>query len=108
MPCPLLVLLVFSNRWYADALRTSAQRLLPNRLAVRAITAPYFPRTKIEASRGRGQGDYFASHDPEDLVAVIDGRTSPLQPVQEASPDLRAFSERQFERSLLHLASGTH
>jgi hypothetical protein len=45
----------------------------------------------MEAFRGRGQGDYFASHDLEDFVAVIDGRTSIVQDVQEASPELRDF-----------------
>jgi hypothetical protein len=84
-------ILGFSNRWYADALRTSANVLLSSGLTIRAITAPYFLGTKIEAFRGRGQGDYFASHDLEDFVAVIDGRTSLLQEVQEASSELRAF-----------------
>ena len=84
-------ILGFSNRWYADALRTSANILLPSGLTIRAITAPYFLGTKIEAFRGRGQGDYFASHDLEDFVAVIDGRTSLLQEVREASPELCTF-----------------
>jgi hypothetical protein len=84
-------ILGFSNRWYADALRTSADVLLPRGLTIRAITAPYFLGTKIEAFRGRGQGDYFASHDLEDFVAVIDGRTSIVQEMQEAAPELRAF-----------------
>ena len=84
-------ILGFSNRWYADALRTSADVLLPGGLTIRAITAPYFLGTKMEAFRGRGQGDYFASHDLEDFVAVIDGRTSILPEVQEAPPELRAF-----------------
>jgi hypothetical protein len=84
-------ILGFSNRWYADALRTSANILLPSGLTIRAITAPYFLGTKIEAFRGRGQEDYFASHDLEDFVSVVDGRTSILQEVQKASLELRAF-----------------
>jgi hypothetical protein len=84
-------ILGFSNRWYADALRTSVEVQLPSGLTLRAITAPYFLGTKIEAFRGRGEGDYFASHDLEDFIAVIDGRPSLLQEIQEASPELRAF-----------------
>jgi len=84
-------ILGFSNRWYADALRSSADVFLPGGLTIRAITAPYFLATKFEAFRGRGQGDYFASHDLENFVAVIDGRTSILQEVQEAPPELRDF-----------------
>jgi hypothetical protein len=84
-------ILGFSNRWYADALRTSANVLLSSGLTIRAITAPYFLGTKIEDFRGRGHGDYFASHDLEDFVAVIDGRTLLLQEVREASPELCTF-----------------
>lgn len=84
-------ILGFSNRWYTDAWRTSADVILPSGRAIRAITAPCFLCTKIEAFRGRGQGDYFASHDLEDFIAVIDGRISLLQEVQEASPELRVF-----------------
>ena len=34
-------------------------------LRVRVVTAPYFCATKLEAFRGRGKGDYLASHDLE-------------------------------------------
>lgn len=33
----------------------------------------YFVATKLEAFRGRGGGDYQASHDLEDVLAVIAG-----------------------------------
>lgn len=81
----------FSNRWYADALRTAVEVLLPSGLTIKAITAPYFLGTKMEAFHGRGRGDYFASHDLEDFIAVVDGRPSLLQELQEAAPGLRAF-----------------
>jgi hypothetical protein len=84
-------ILGFSNRWYADALRTAVEVELPNGLKLKAITAPYFLGTKMEAFRGRGHGDYFASHDLEDFITVIDGRSSLLQEVEEASSELRAF-----------------
>jgi hypothetical protein len=41
--------------------------------SVRAITPIYFVATKIEAFKGRGKGDYQASHDMEDLLAVLGG-----------------------------------
>jgi hypothetical protein len=84
-------ILGFSNRWYADALRTAVEVELQNGLNLKSITAPYFLGTKIEAFRGRGDGDYFASHDLEDFIAVIDGRRSLLREVEESSTDLRAY-----------------
>jgi predicted nucleotidyltransferase len=84
-------ILGFSNRWYADALRTAVEVELPSRIKLKAITAPYFLGTKIEAFRGRGHADYFGSHDLEDFITVIDGRLSLLQEVEESSPELRGF-----------------
>jgi hypothetical protein len=84
-------ILGFSSRWYADALHSSAAVVLSGGTTIRAITAPYFLATKIEAFLGRGEGDYFASHDLEDFIAVIDGRSTLLAEVQQASPELRAF-----------------
>ncbi|MCU1328259.1 MAG: hypothetical protein JWN34_3629 [Bryobacterales bacterium] len=48
-------------------------------LEVRVVTAPYFLATKIEAFLGRGKGDYLWSHDLEDLIFVIDGRSAMIQ-----------------------------
>ena len=84
-------ILGFSNRWYVDALRTAVELPLSNGLSIRAITAPYFLGTKFEAFRGRGHCDYYASHDLEDFIAVIDGRPSLLAEIQAASPELRTF-----------------
>lgn len=67
-------ILGFSNRWYKDAMDQAQVRKLEADLQIRVVTAPYFCATKIEAFRGRGKGDYLASHDLEDLITVVDGR----------------------------------
>jgi uncharacterized caspase-like protein len=64
---------------------------LPSQIKLRAITAPYFLGTKIEAFRGRGQNDYFASHDLEDFIAVIDGRPTLLRELEQSAPDIRSY-----------------
>lgn len=84
-------ILGFSNRWYRDAMQTAGAVTISENLKVRAIAAPYFVGTKLEAFRGRGQQDYFASHDLEDLIAVVDGRTTLLDEIAAASEDLRMF-----------------
>jgi hypothetical protein len=63
----------------------------PERIVIRTITAPYFLVTKLEAFRSRGKEDYFASHDLEDFVAVVDGRSSLAAEVETASTDLRMY-----------------
>jgi hypothetical protein len=84
-------ILGFSNRWYPGALQAAVNVTLPSGLIARIITAPYFLATKIEAFKGRGRDDYFASHDLEDFIAVVDSRGT-LQDEIEAGPtDLRNF-----------------
>lgn len=93
-------ILGFSNRWYRDAMQTAGAVTISENLKVRAITAPYFVGTKLEAFHGRGPQDYFASHDLEDLIAVADGRTTLLDEIAAASEDLRMFI-RNAVRALL-------
>lgn len=81
----------FSNRWYPDALRTAGRVQLPGGLAIRAINAPYFLGTKLEAFHGRGKRDYLASHDLEDFIAAVDGRSSLMTEVEGASSELKMY-----------------
>lgn len=84
-------ILGFSNPWYAGVLANAQEITLPSNLKIRAITAPYFIATKIEAFRGRGNDDFFASHDLEDIIAVVDGRPSIVEEVSKADPPLKGF-----------------
>jgi hypothetical protein len=84
-------ILGFANRWYREAMHAAAVLMLEPSLKIRSITAPFFLATKLEAFKGRGGGDYFASHDLEDVLSVIDGRPELLEEVRAASDDLRAY-----------------
>ena len=64
---------------------------LESALEIRVVTAPYFLATKLEAFKGRGGGDYFASRDLEDFISVIDGRPSLLDELLAAPDDLRVY-----------------
>jgi hypothetical protein len=82
-------ILGFSNRWYPLALDTAELQGLPSGRSIRIVTAPVFLATKLEAFRGRGQGDFLFSHDLEDLMAVVDGRASLLEECRLSPPELR-------------------
>jgi hypothetical protein len=72
-------------------LRSAGNVQLPGGLGIRAINAPYFLGTKLEAFRGRGERDYLASHDLEDFIAVVDGRSSLIPEVETASSALKIY-----------------
>jgi predicted nucleotidyltransferase len=84
-------ILGFSNRWYKEAMQAAEVLTINRSLKIRAITAPFFLATKLEAFKGRGRRDHLASHDLEDVLSVIDGRPELLDEVQASSVDLRAY-----------------
>jgi hypothetical protein len=82
-------ILGFSNRWYPLVMETAQQQALPSGRSIRLVTAPVFLATKLEAFRGRGQGNFLFSHDLQDLMAVVDGRASLLEECRLSPPELR-------------------
>ena len=84
-------ILGFSNRWYRAAIISSVMERLSDDLEIRIVTGPLFIATKLEAFKGRGKGDYFGSHDLEDLISVVDGRPELAAEVQTGAVDLRAY-----------------
>lgn len=69
----------YTNIWYESALGSAVATTLPSGKVIRVISAPFFLGTKMEAFRGRGRMDYLASHDLEDFIAVVEGRSTLLQ-----------------------------
>jgi hypothetical protein len=84
-------ILGFSNRWYRAAMTSSISVSLVAGLEIRVVTAPLFIATKLEAFKGRGQGDFLGSHDLEDLVSVVDGRETLIDEVQAERDELRTY-----------------
>ncbi|MBC8138909.1 MAG: hypothetical protein H8F28_23785 [Fibrella sp.] len=82
-------ILGFTNRWYPEAVATAQRITLPTltgeepEIHIRLISALCFVATKIEAFYGRGNGDYYASHDLEDVVTVVNGRAELVKEIGE-------------------------
>ena len=91
-------ILGFSNRWYKNAMLHSAVQLVADDMAIRLVTAPYFLATKIDAFHNRGADDFFASHDMEDIITLLDGRPEIVEEVNVAPADVRGFLADEFER----------
>lgn len=85
----------FGSLWYEEALQHVQERQQAG-MVLRHISAPYFLATKIEAFMDRGKGDFLASHDFEDLLAVLDGRTETDAEIQAATPALKTFLHQHF------------
>jgi hypothetical protein len=93
-------ILGFGNPWYHPALTSAQTVVLPTGERIRAVTAPYFLATKLEAFARRGHGDYLASVDLEDIITVIDGRPEIVGEVTGTDLALRRFLATRFSELL--------
>lgn len=89
-------ILGFGSKWIAPAAENAVTVQLPSGKSIRMVSAPYFLITKLEAFNGRGGGDYLASHDIEDLVAVLDGRPAIVDEIKRAESDLASVLAKRF------------
>lgn len=87
-------ILGFTNIWYRDAVVHPLRFALPNGLSVNIIHPVYFFATKTEAFRSRGREDFRASHDFEDIVALVNGRAELVPEMKNAEQKvLKAMRE---------------
>ncbi|MCG7927233.1 MAG: hypothetical protein JAY67_17055 [Candidatus Thiodiazotropha taylori] len=94
----------FGNAWYKEAYNTASKEKLPSGEIIRLISSPYFLATKIIAFHNRGNGDYSASHDIEDIITVLNGRKEIVDEVQTSTEELQEFLREEFEALLLEPA----
>ena len=80
-----------SNRWYRDAIRTSKKVDIGDGIKIRLVTPPYFLATKLEAFLDRGKGDFLASHDLEDVIAVIASRAEIVGELASSDAEVKDF-----------------
>lgn len=93
-------ILGFSNRWYSQLVEHAELRELPDGETIRVASAPYLMATKLEAFRGRGQGDYQVSHDLEDVIILLDGRPELPTEIFYAPDDVRTYIAEEVARLL--------
>lgn len=79
-----------NTAWFPEALASASACSVPGG-SVRVVSPVGFVATKYVAFLDRGAGDYYASHDLEDLIAVVDGRAKFAEEVSTADPALRAY-----------------
>lgn len=79
----------FANPWYRVGFEAALVAEVAQGLKLRHLSAPYFLATKFEAFKDRGQNDVYLSHDLEDILTVIEGRSKVASEVNAASADVR-------------------
>ena len=84
-----------SNRWYKPGFKYLQQIGLPEGISINILPAPYFLATKLEAFKDRGGNDFYGSHDFEDIIYLLDNRTTIVEEILAADEDVRQYIKQE-------------
>ena len=82
-------ILGFANPWYRVGFEAAQSVEVAEGLLLRHLSAPHFLATKFEAFKDRGQNDVYLSHDLEDIMTVMEGRSTVAQELVAADEAVR-------------------
>lgn len=63
---------------------------------IKILSAPYFLATKLEAFKSRGKGNGRTSHDFEDIVFVLENRSSIWEEMNSLNGEIKAYLKHEF------------
>ncbi|MEA1929158.1 MAG: nucleotidyl transferase AbiEii/AbiGii toxin family protein [Candidatus Auribacterota bacterium] len=84
------------SKWFPEALAAAEEIELDEKVIANVVTAPFFIATKLEAFFDRGNKDFYASADLEDIITILDGRSSILRKIYNLPRSLRSYLSEQF------------
>ena len=90
----------FSNPWYETGYASSVTHIIEESYAIQIFQAPYFLASKFEAFNNRGGGDGRFSSDFEDIIFVLNNRTTIWKEMQAAEEAVRNYLKAQFLKLL--------
>lgn len=94
-------ILGFSNRWYSKGMINRIKHILNSGDTIYIFPANYYLATKIEAVASRGGNDLRCSHDFEDIIFVLNGRTNIAEELKSTTDkELRTYLQDKFNELL--------
>lgn len=88
-----------TNPWFKAGF-DSLQTIQLQKTTIQILSAPCYLATKFEAFNHRGQEDYRTSHDFEDIVYVLDNRTSVVTEIKHAREHVQIFLKSEVRKIL--------
>lgn len=80
-----------SNIWYKPGFDYLEQITLPDGISIAILPSTYFLATKLEAFKDRGNSDFYGSHDFEDIIYLLDNRTSIVEEIQNSNDSVKLY-----------------
>ena len=87
----------FTNRWYSEGFKNSMRVELDQDCVIQIFQPVYFIASKLEAFKGRGNGDGRMSSDFEDIVFILNNRTTIWDEMKNASASVRDYLIAEFK-----------
>ena len=84
-----------SNIWYKPGFKYLQKIALEDGTSINILPAPYFLATKLEAFKDRGKNDFYGSHDFEDIIYLIDNRTTIVEEILTADEEIRQYIKEE-------------
>jgi predicted nucleotidyltransferase len=85
----------FTNKWYADGFK-NAERITIANHEIQIFSTAFLIAAKLEAFKGRGEGNFRESHDIEDIVTIIDGRRTIAVDLANSPEPVRTELRKEF------------
>lgn len=92
-------ILGFSNEWYESGILYAQNYTLTSGISIRIFTPTYFIATKIAAFLNESRkyhADFYASHDFEDIISVLDNCEEILQDIRKADEKVKTYLKNNF------------
>jgi len=87
-----------ANKWYKVGFKNIQKATIDDQV-ISILTAPCFLATKFEAFNNRGT-DYRTSHDFEDIIYVIDNRTTIVKEIELDDKEIREYLKIELNKIL--------
>jgi predicted nucleotidyltransferase len=88
----------FNTKWYPEGFQQAIDYAIDADNTVKILTAPYFIATKLEAFNDRGKGDGRTSHDFEDIVFVLENRSTIWEELNEVEGEVKEYLLNEFTK----------
>ncbi len=85
-----------SNHWYKPGFE-NLWKVKAKDQEINILSAPYYLATKFEAFSNRGK-DYRTSHDIEDIIYLIDNRTTIVEEVRACDQKIKMFIKQEIQQ----------
>jgi predicted nucleotidyltransferase len=90
----------FKTKWYPEGFQKAIDYSIDADNTVKILTAPYFIATKLEAFNDRGKGDGRTSHDFEDVIFVLENRSSVWEEMNSLEGAIKEYLLAEFTKLL--------